>query len=267
MAKGSESPLPSVLFDEQAADPATPPADRWRLFAKSGGIYARNAAGTVVGPFAAPGAAAFHGAKVYSATAQNINATSAPLTLEAEDWDTDGYHFPSAAALTGTVAKTAASAVITGTGTAFTTELSVNQVVSIPGTAVEFFCVKSIESDTQFTAWAAAANSASGQPATRRNEFIAIPAGQGGKYSINAGAVSSGAGGDWIGIYKNGLTTQVRGFGSWDAARASYSQVSTDEALAEGDFVCAQASTTANINIGSTAAHGMKFLSVSLIGS
>lgn len=57
MVKASDNPFPSVFLDEQAADPATPAADRWRLFAKSGGIYARNAAGTVVGPFAAAGAA------------------------------------------------------------------------------------------------------------------------------------------------------------------------------------------------------------------
>lgn len=51
--KASENPYPSVLFDEQASDIATPAADRWVLYTKSGGVYARNSAGTVVGPFVA----------------------------------------------------------------------------------------------------------------------------------------------------------------------------------------------------------------------
>lgn len=76
MAKGSDSPFPSVFFDEQAANPATPAADRWRLFAKSGGIYAINPAGTVVGPFAASGGGEFPTGNAKVAASEDTTSTT-----------------------------------------------------------------------------------------------------------------------------------------------------------------------------------------------
>lgn len=47
--------IPSVNFAQQGADVAAPGAGRWQLYFKAGGLYARNAAGTVVGPFSTGG--------------------------------------------------------------------------------------------------------------------------------------------------------------------------------------------------------------------
>lgn len=79
---GSNNPFPSVLFDEQAADIATPAADRWVLYTKSGGVYARNAAGTVVGPFAAatPGGEFPTGNAKVATTETTTSLTYADLT-------------------------------------------------------------------------------------------------------------------------------------------------------------------------------------------
>lgn len=71
-------------------------------------------------------------------------------------------------ALTGTVAKAAASATITGTGTLFLTELAVNQTIIVPGgTATEYLVIAAIASNTSLTVAAPALYSASGQTATR----------------------------------------------------------------------------------------------------
>jgi hypothetical protein len=96
--------------------------------------------------------------------------------------DTDNYHFTSDSALTGTVAKTASSVSIVGSSTLFTSELTVNQVITIPGTATEIGVVRTITDNTHLDLWQTMANSASGQTATRRSNYVAIPAGLGGKY-------------------------------------------------------------------------------------
>lgn len=51
LPKASDNPFPSVLFVQQGSDPTTPSTGDWRLYFKSGGLYAKNDAGTVVGPF------------------------------------------------------------------------------------------------------------------------------------------------------------------------------------------------------------------------
>jgi hypothetical protein len=47
---------PGVTLFAKGADPAAPSAGGWTVYAKSGGVYAKSAAGTVVGPFGAAGA-------------------------------------------------------------------------------------------------------------------------------------------------------------------------------------------------------------------
>ncbi len=53
--------------------------------------------------------------------------------------------------LTGTVSTTSGSAVVTGVGTAFTSQLNVGDVVKVQ-TSNEYLTVSSIANDTQFTA-------------------------------------------------------------------------------------------------------------------
>lgn len=127
----------------------------------------------------------------------NQSATTATATTigwDTEDVDADNQHFTSSAALTGTVAKTAASNVLTGTSTLFTTELSVGQVISVPGTAAEVAVVTSIASATSLTVNTPFANSASGQTATRLNSPVVFR--QPGFYTLEStiysAAVSTG---------------------------------------------------------------------------
>lgn len=91
--KASENPYPSVLFDEQGSDIATPASDRWVVYTKSGGVYARNSAGTVVGPFGASAAGSLLAYKVHtagdetttSASLADMDATNAVVTFTAPD--------------------------------------------------------------------------------------------------------------------------------------------------------------------------------------
>jgi hypothetical protein len=59
------------------------------------------------------------------------------VKLDTVDFDSGGVAVTTATNLTGTVAKTAASATLTGTGTLFTTELAVGDWIQVPGTQNE----------------------------------------------------------------------------------------------------------------------------------
>jgi hypothetical protein len=112
---------------------------------------------------------------VYHSVAQSIaNATFLPVAFDSESYDPDVQHFTSNAALTGTVSKTASSPTVTGSGTSFTTELSVGQVFTIPGTATEYCVVTAISSNTSLTCSANLVNTASAQTGTRDSTAIVI---------------------------------------------------------------------------------------------
>ena len=81
----------------------------------------------------------------------------------------------SSKAITGTVAKVAASATVTGTGTVFLSQLYVGSIISIPGTAVEYFVVTAIASDTSLTIHTNAVNNASGQTVTTYAVYLDEP--------------------------------------------------------------------------------------------
>lgn len=124
--------------------------------------------------------------RAYHDANQSINnATQTVLLLNSDDLDTDNMHYTSSANLTGTVAKTNGSATLTGTGTAFTSELSVGQLINVPGVAAEVRVVTAIASDTSLTVDAAFANSASGQTANRYNSGIVVRTA--GLYAVGAG--------------------------------------------------------------------------------
>lgn len=134
----------------------------------------------------------------HSADLSVLNNTHTPAAFDTEVYDTHGFHFTSAANLTGTVAKSSGSATLTGTGTAFTTELSVGQVIQVPGTAVETKVVIAIASNTSLTVGSNFANTASGQTANRTNSYFTIPTTAGaGKYRMTfAGYWAASATGD-----------------------------------------------------------------------
>lgn len=110
-------------------------------------------------------------AHAYASSAQSIPASAeTAVSMDSEHVDTDNMHFTSAAALAaGTVSKTASSTTLTGSGTSFTTELSVGQMISVPGGTTERRIITAIASDTSLTVNSAFASTASGQILTRRN--------------------------------------------------------------------------------------------------
>lgn len=122
---------------------------------------------------------------VTHSAAQTI-ATGAPTLLQFDTnrFDVDAQHFTSSANLTGTVAKTAASTALVGTGTLFTSQLSVGQIIDVPGTAVETRVVTAIADDTHLTVAGNYANTAAGQTATRNNKGVV--ARTAGVYSVTA---------------------------------------------------------------------------------
>jgi hypothetical protein len=117
-------------------------------------------------------------------------ATLTTLGFDTNRFDSDSQHYTSAAALTGTLAKTNGSNAVVGTGTLFTSQLSVGQVFDLPGTATERRVVISITDDTHLTVNGGYANTASGQTGTRVN--TAIVARTAGVYSF-AGEVTFAA--------------------------------------------------------------------------
>jgi hypothetical protein len=122
--------------------------------------------------------------RVANSAAQTITSGAGVTTLgfDTNRFDSDSQHYTSAAALTGTLAKTSGSAAVVGTGTLFTSQLSVGQVFDLPGTATERRVVTSITDDTHLTVSGNYANTASGQTGTRVNS--AIVARTAGVYSI-----------------------------------------------------------------------------------
>lgn len=138
------------------------------------------------------------------------NAVFTVVPFDSEDFDTDNMHYTSASNLTGTAAKTAGSNVLTGTGTAFDTELSVGQVISVPGTAAEKRVVIGIASATSLTVSGNFANTASGQTVARVNSAIVFRTP--GIYRIEAAFAWNNSGGTNVGcmmqIFKNGSTAQ-----------------------------------------------------------
>jgi hypothetical protein len=123
--------------------------------------------------------------RVHHSINQSIaDATQTALSFDSERWDPDGLHFTSSAALTGTVAKTNGSNALVGTGTSFTTELSVGQVIDVPGGAVERRVVTAITDNLNLTVNANYANTASGQTASRTNQPIVCRTA--GRYEVGA---------------------------------------------------------------------------------
>lgn len=138
-------------------------------------------------PVSAGGTAYGTGTRLRIASNQAVsNGANFLPAWDTEDSDADNQHYTSAAALTGTVSKTNGSATLTGSSTAFTTELSVGQVISVPGTATEQRVVIAIASATSLTVNTAFTATASGQTASRVNTAVVFR--QPGTYAVTVGA-------------------------------------------------------------------------------
>lgn len=181
-------------------------------FALASGDFAAGSTVRVYGlPAAAAGPSVGTGTKLRISANQSItSATASLIAWDTEDNDADNQHYTSAANLTGTVTKTAGTTTLTGSGTAFTTELSVGQVISVPGTAAEKRVVVSIASATSLTVNTAYANSASGQTAARVNTAIVFR--QPGFYAIEVGIYSAAlaSGAVTLGVVLNDVSTPIK---------------------------------------------------------
>ncbi len=194
---------------------------RWRnaaaITSVQFGLAAGNfVAGTVVRvygePVAAGGASTGTGTRLRMSGNQSTSTgTATTLNWDTEDSDADNQHFTSVANLTGTAAKVAASATLTGTGTAFLTELTRGQVISVPGTAAEKRVVIAIDSNTSLRVNLPFVNSASGQTVARVNSAIVVrtPGFYTLETNVYSAALSTGA--VTLAFYLNSLTTATSG--------------------------------------------------------
>lgn len=94
--KVSDNPFPSILIEEGTA-PSAPSAGQQRLFIDSADQTAKlidsSSTVTPLGGGGGGGSSAVMGASAYNSGAQSIpNATETPLTLDTEEFDTDGIH-------------------------------------------------------------------------------------------------------------------------------------------------------------------------------
>src|SRR6185437_14101347 len=123
------------------------------LLTPTAGNFIAGSAVRVYGePASAAGPSVGTGTRSRISTNQSVASGSAQvITWDVDDIDADNQHFTSAANLTGTLQKTSGSTAIVGTSTLFTTELSVGQVISVPGTAAEVAVVIAIADATHLT--------------------------------------------------------------------------------------------------------------------
>lgn len=164
----------------------------------------------------------FIGACVTRTTTQSVGSAAwTSINMDQEEYDTDNMHYTSSVNLTGTVAKTNGSATLTGTGTAFTSELSVGQVISVPGTNVDVRCVTAIASDTSLTVSVNFSATASGQTATRVS--AALVARTAGKYAIGGtfGGQNGNATGDFRTVRINHNVDGQLVRGGWESTEAN----------------------------------------------
>jgi hypothetical protein len=94
VTKASDNQFPSVLFDEQATKPTTPPTGFWRVYAKADGLYIVDDAGTETGPFGTGGGGSSiaESAKAtrQSSTQSIANNTTTAVQFDTELWDDNG---------------------------------------------------------------------------------------------------------------------------------------------------------------------------------
>jgi len=185
MAKASDNAFPSILITE-GTEPSAPAAGKQRLYIDSTSHKLKRTDSGGVDVTIEGSQPAFHGAKVYNDGTQSItNNAATAVNMGAEEYDTDGFHFTSTANLTGTVTKNGTTAIV-GSSTLFTSELTVGQIISVPGTTTEKRVVTVITDNTNLTVGVAFVNSASGQTAARVNSGISCPsAALAGKYRFS----------------------------------------------------------------------------------
>lgn len=136
--KLSDAEIISLLFDEQASDPATPAAGFWRIYAKSTGLFIIDDAGAVSGPFSTGDLAAHladtadaHDASAISADSTTLVGTGTDVQAVLEELDNgiaDHLADTTAAHAASAIANTPAGAVAATTVQAAIDELDTEKV-------------------------------------------------------------------------------------------------------------------------------------------
>lgn len=160
------------------------------------------------------------------------NQSSRVLDLGGEDYDTNGMFNPATTALTGTVSTTASGTTLTGSGTAFLTELSIGDAIFVGSAAGEDVnVITDIASNTSATVKKGWYNTASGQTFRRASEAIVVK--RPGIYVVSAYLqLGTTTGNTYLfNINKNGTTI----------GRFSGSAAYTEAGIGSGGFVIAQA--------------------------
>lgn len=223
-------------------------------FLLAAGNFAAGSSVRICGePASAGGASTGTGTRARLSANQSIaTATATTILFDTEDSDADNQHFTSVANLTGTVAKTAASQALAGTGTAFTTELSIGQVISVPGTAAEKAVVTNIASNTALTVAKPFVNTASGQTAARINSAFVFR--QPGTYSAKFGAyMAAAASGTVIVQIKLNDTTVIGEDGRAGVNAANGHNVAVIRPFQQWDFVEAVVTQSSGGSVNLTA--------------
>lgn len=145
-----------------------------------------------------------------SGNQSTTTGTATTLTWGTEDLDVNGMHFTSTANLTGTVSKNG-TATLTGSSTLFSSELSVGQVISVPGTTTEKRVVTAIASNTSLTVATAFVNTASGQTAARLNSPVVFRYAGFFQLDCNVYSAALASGAVTLAFYLNSLTTATSG--------------------------------------------------------
>lgn len=184
-------------------------------------------------------------AATHSGTQVIPDSVPALVTLDTTKDDSGALHpTTSDTALTGTIAVTNGSTTFTGTGTLFTTELVVGDVIQLTGDYVAFV-VTAIASDTSLTVAAAPGFTGSGKSAATFSGALVAPSA--GTYLITAALYGDGT--DWEFAVKRGRG-DVYLIDEYRAAASGITSVaaSTRAVLQQHDLIYMQASQSSGGN-------------------
>lgn len=201
--------------------------------------YAARAA-TLLGPILSVGSSinSASGAGARHTATQSIGtAASTPLIFNTEDFDTGGYHYIDSLNITGTVSTTSGANGLTGSGTLFTTELNVGQLVRLNASSTHDYVIIAIASDTSATLNRVAAATLSAVNAQRRaGAFVARAA---GLYQVMAWCEfpASATGVREIELRINGVAKAGLGPTPGSGTRVSRLSIAFQPTLAQWDFV------------------------------
>jgi hypothetical protein len=219
---------PKMTFAEQGSDIDTPGSGNWVLFFKSGGLYARDDAGTVIGPFTA-GVGDVSTDAIWDAKGDLAGGTGANTAgrlavgndddiLSAASGATTGLIWRVASKAHGVIARWSSGA-LSGTGS----------YVSVP--------LNNEDDDTDGY-----------HDNSTNNSRLTVPAGLAGVYRITGNYYASASSGFYVQLFKSNA-----GMGYYAVAGGTdkIGEVSAYARLAEGDYIEMRVNQSGSTSISS----------------